>query len=107
MHMRSRRRLQDALTAIRHKTTVREAGHALFANGERHLRSRLARVEKRMGELAQLAKELDEQLADPALYAAAERTRQLDLTAQRARVAQETGDVEAEWLEISEELERA
>jgi ATP-binding cassette subfamily F protein 3 len=71
------------------------------------LRSRLARVEKRMGELAQLAKDLDAQLSDPALYGAAERGRQMDLTAQRARVAQETGEVETEWLEISEELERA
>ena len=42
MHARSRRPLQDALTALRLKTTVGEAGHALFANGERHLRSRLA-----------------------------------------------------------------
>jgi error-prone DNA polymerase len=42
MHVRSRRPLQDALTALRLKTTVSEAGHALFANGERHLRSRLA-----------------------------------------------------------------
>ncbi|MCC6632845.1 MAG: ATP-binding cassette domain-containing protein [Gammaproteobacteria bacterium] len=71
------------------------------------LRSRLARVEKRMGELAQRAKELDEQLSDPALYGAAERKRQQDLTAERARVAQETGEVETEWLEISEELEGA
>ncbi len=71
------------------------------------LRSRLARVEKRMGELAQRAKELDEQLSDPALYGAAERKRQLELTAERARVAQETGEVETEWLEISEELEGA
>ncbi|MBK7117033.1 MAG: ATP-binding cassette domain-containing protein [Proteobacteria bacterium] len=71
------------------------------------LRSRLARVEKRMGELAQQAKELDEQLSDPALYGAAERKRQLELTAERARVAQETGEVETEWLEISEELEGA
>jgi len=42
MHLRSRRPLQDALTALRLKTTVAAAGHALFANGERHLRSRLA-----------------------------------------------------------------
>jgi len=42
MHMRARRPLQDALTALRHKTTVDAAGHALFPNGERHLRSRLA-----------------------------------------------------------------
>jgi error-prone DNA polymerase len=42
MHARSRRPLQDALTALRLNTPVAEAGHALFPNGERHLRSRLA-----------------------------------------------------------------
>ncbi|MDP3539647.1 MAG: error-prone DNA polymerase [Azonexus sp.] len=41
MHLRSRRPLQDVLTALRLKTTVFEAGYALFPNGERHLRSRL------------------------------------------------------------------
>ncbi len=41
MHERARRPLQDVLTALRLKTTVFDAGHALFANGERHLRSRL------------------------------------------------------------------
>jgi error-prone DNA polymerase len=46
MHVRERRRLQDALTAIRHGVTVAEAGERLFANGERHLRerARLARL---------------------------------------------------------------
>jgi error-prone DNA polymerase len=39
MHARGRRALQDTMTAIRHHTTVAEAGHRLFANGERHLRS--------------------------------------------------------------------
>src|SRR5690606_12400017 len=71
------------------------------------LRSRLARLEKRLQELAAEAGELDAQLADPALYEPGGRTRQMDLTAQRARVAQETEQVEAEWLEVSEELERA
>src|SRR6185437_13380980 len=42
MHVRSRRALQDTLTAIRHKTTVDEAGFKLFPNGERHLRTRRA-----------------------------------------------------------------
>ena len=42
MHVRSRRALQDTMTAIRQKTTVAEAGHHLFANGERHLRTRKA-----------------------------------------------------------------
>ncbi len=40
MHARGRRALQDTLTAIRHRTTVADAGKKLFANGERHLRRR-------------------------------------------------------------------
>ena len=39
MHARGRRALQDAMTAIRHRTTVAEAGAWLFPNGERHLRA--------------------------------------------------------------------
>lgn len=42
MHRRSRRMLQDALTAIRHRCTLAEAGYRLFPNGERHLRRREA-----------------------------------------------------------------
>jgi len=46
MHARSRRALQDTLTAIRSKCTLAEAGYRLFPNGERHLRTRerLARI---------------------------------------------------------------
>ena len=46
MHVRDRRRLQDALTAVRHGVTVAEAGEHLHANGERYLRERprLARL---------------------------------------------------------------
>ncbi|HEU5138164.1 MAG TPA: error-prone DNA polymerase [Steroidobacteraceae bacterium] len=46
MHVRERRRLQDALTAVRHGVTVAEAGARLHPNGERHLRdrARLARL---------------------------------------------------------------
>ena len=40
MHARGRRALQDALAAIRLGCTIAEAGHALFPNGERHLRPR-------------------------------------------------------------------
>ena len=36
MHVRGRRALQDVLTALRLNTSVDCAGHALFANGERH-----------------------------------------------------------------------
>tara|TARA_A100001391_G_scaffold48774_8_gene29187 strand:+ start:5175 stop:8756 length:3582 start_codon:yes stop_codon:yes gene_type:complete len=38
-HAPERRPLQDVMTAIRHKTTVAQAGHLLHANAERHLKS--------------------------------------------------------------------
>jgi error-prone DNA polymerase len=41
MHVRERRPLQDMMTALRHNSTLDQAGHLLFANGERHLRTRL------------------------------------------------------------------
>jgi error-prone DNA polymerase len=41
MHVRSRRPLQDVLTAIRIGVPVAQAGHALHPNGERHLRNPL------------------------------------------------------------------
>ncbi|PTR29975.1 DNA polymerase III alpha subunit [Luteibacter sp. OK325] len=46
MHLRRRRALQDVMTAIRLNHPVAEAGHALFPNGERHLRRRetIARI---------------------------------------------------------------
>ncbi len=40
MHVRSRRTVQDALTAIRLNVPVAEAGENLHPNGERHLRER-------------------------------------------------------------------
>jgi len=39
MHRRSRRALQDTVTAIRLGTSISNAGHHLDSNGERHLRS--------------------------------------------------------------------
>ena len=46
MHVRERRRLQDAVTAIRLNVPITEAGWHLYPNGERHLRepARLARL---------------------------------------------------------------
>ncbi len=40
MHVRGRRALQDALTAVRVRRLLSQCGQALFPNGERHLRSR-------------------------------------------------------------------
>jgi error-prone DNA polymerase len=41
MHRRSRRMLQDTLTAIRLGVPLDQCGQALFANAERHLRQRM------------------------------------------------------------------
>ncbi len=41
MHLRSRRRLQDTLTAIRLGRPIAQCGHALYPNAERHLRQRV------------------------------------------------------------------
>ena len=40
MHVRERRALQDALTAVRHGVPIAQAGTRLFPNAERHLRER-------------------------------------------------------------------
>jgi len=45
MHLRARRRLQDALTAIRLNEPIAQLGRRLYANGERYLRER-ARLER-------------------------------------------------------------
>jgi ATP-binding cassette, subfamily F, member 3 len=71
------------------------------------LRARQARCETRLQELAAEAAALDAQLADPALYASGEHKRQMELTAQRARAARETEEVEFEWLQVSDALEQA
>jgi error-prone DNA polymerase len=39
MHVRTRRALQDVLTAVRHGCTIDQAGARLYPNAERHLRS--------------------------------------------------------------------
>jgi error-prone DNA polymerase len=41
MHVRSRRRLQDVLTAVRLGMPIARCGHALYPNAERHLRLRV------------------------------------------------------------------
>ena len=51
MHKRSRRVVQDTLTAIRLNTPLSDLGYSLFANGERHLRSRHALAKIYPGEL--------------------------------------------------------
>ena len=69
------------------------------------MRSRLARCEKRLQELAEEAARLDGLPADPGLYATGTTTQVRELTEQRARVARETDEIEVEWLELSENLQ--
>ncbi len=45
MHQRSRKAVQDTLTAIRLKTPLADCGYALLRNAEQHLRSRLRLVQ--------------------------------------------------------------
>jgi DNA-directed DNA polymerase III PolC len=59
MHSPERRALQDTLTAIRHRCSLASAGHRLFPNGERHLRS-----------YEQLARIYPRELLDETLYVA-------------------------------------
>ena len=61
MHVRERRRLQDALTAIRLNSAVADGGWRLYPNGERYLRepARLARLYPR--ELLEATVELAQQ----------------------------------------------
>jgi error-prone DNA polymerase len=61
-HMPDRRPLQDVLTAIRLKTTVAEAGFALAANAERHL--------KAPAEMARLFRAVPEAISETIRFAA-------------------------------------
>jgi error-prone DNA polymerase len=51
MHLRTRRPLQDALTAIRLGTPLARCGRALFPNAERHLRARVRLAQRYPAEL--------------------------------------------------------
>jgi len=102
----ARVQMADAARAPRENAQLRRREEAEARKTLAPLRGRLARCEKRLQELANEARELDLQLADPALYASTERERQLNLNAARARIAQEIEQVEAEWLEATEQLER-
>ncbi|MEE4339220.1 error-prone DNA polymerase, partial [Erythrobacter sp.] len=59
-HAPERRPLQDVMTALRHKTTVAEAGHLLHANAERHLKSpqEMARLFERWPHAISAAREV-------------------------------------------------
>jgi error-prone DNA polymerase len=58
MHLRSRKALQDTLTAIRLKTPVADCGYALSRNAEQHLRSRLRLAQLVRPECLQMSVEI-------------------------------------------------
>ena len=59
-----------------------------------------------MEDLTALRGTLEQKLADPAVYADDAKSRLLQLLADKQRVDAELGDVEAQWLDAGEELER-
>jgi len=62
-HLPERRELQDVLTCIRHQTTVEQAGHLLYPNSERHLKSseEMARLFREYPECLHRSIEITEQ----------------------------------------------
>ena len=70
------------------------------------LRTRLQALERRLETLSARRAELAAALADPAVYDPAAKPRLLALMDEDQRVAAELETVEAEWLEVGEELEQ-
>ncbi|MBX6745395.1 MAG: ATP-binding cassette domain-containing protein, partial [Acetobacteraceae bacterium] len=71
------------------------------------LRDRLKRVEASLAKLQQEAATIDGALADPRLYANNNADLITRATARRAAIAREVEALEAEWLELQEQLEAA
>lgn len=88
MHVRGRRALQDCMTAIRQHCQVAEAGRFLFANGERHLRSK-----SQLGELYP-----DDLLAETLAIAECCRFELSELKYQYPRELVPEGHTPASWL---------
>ncbi|MCF7977002.1 MAG: ATP-binding cassette domain-containing protein [Chromatiaceae bacterium] len=70
------------------------------------LRRELKRLEQRPESLSAQAEELDQQLADPALYDADAKSRLLSLMNKKRQVDAELADVEQAWLTTGEALEQ-
>ena len=87
----------------------REAASAREALRERlrPLEQRLARVEKRVEELSAEHAAVVARLADPALYADGEKAALAQALEDEARLKSKLARAEAEWLEISEQMESA
>ena len=71
------------------------------------LRDRLNRVEKEIDKAAEVKQRLDQELANPEIYNEANRDQLRELLFDQARNAQLHQELESQWLEASELLERA
>ena len=71
------------------------------------LRDRLNRVEKEVDKAAEVKRRLDQELANPEIYNEANRDQLRELLFDQARNAQLHQELESQWLEASELLERA
>lgn len=69
------------------------------------LLAKLAKVEKEMNRVNEELKALDEQLADTAWYEKTPAAEVADVTRRRGEAATALEELEAQWLEISEEIE--
>ena len=71
------------------------------------MRDRLNRVEKEIDKAAEIKQRLDQALANPDIYNEANRDQLRELLFDQARNAQLHQELESQWLEASELLEKA
>ena len=72
---------------------------------ERALRSKARKLDEKLNRLNAELKALDERLADPALYDSANRAEISQLQRSHARLRDDIGKTEEEWLAIEDQLE--
>ena len=71
------------------------------------LRNKVKKLEQELEQLHAKEAELNEALADAALYEESEKARLLALTTEHGEIKQRLDEVEEEWMTLSEELEEA
>jgi len=71
------------------------------------LRDKLKKLEQQIEKLQSQKNKAEQQLADPAIYAAANSGKLHQLQTQQAQASQAISEAEATWLQISEEIELA
>lgn len=95
-----------AAPVVTQKEARREAAkeRARIASLRKPVQKKIDAAEKRMAEIDARAAELDAQIADPAFYSG-EKAQVEETLKERSALTEEKETLEAEWLELSEELE--